>query len=75
MERPLTTPLRPSKAVAATRPLTRPLALGLTIADGGERFDAPNGIEHRRAGEVVWRDDVGVTCRPGTGDKHADPDD
>jgi DNA/RNA-binding domain of Phe-tRNA-synthetase-like protein len=38
-------------------------ALRLVIADGSERFDAPDGIEHPRAGEVVWRDDVGVTCR------------
>jgi DNA/RNA-binding domain of Phe-tRNA-synthetase-like protein len=38
-------------------------ALRLTVAGGGERFDAPGGVEHPRPGEVVWRDDVGVTCR------------
>ena len=37
--------------------------LRLSIADGGERFDAPGGVEHPRSGEVVWRDDLGVTCR------------
>ena len=37
--------------------------LRLVVATGGERFDAPGGIEHPRPGEVVWRDDVGVTCR------------
>ncbi|MET3792927.1 B3/B4 domain-containing protein [Aquamicrobium terrae] len=39
----------------------------LTIADGSEIFDTVmNGeavIEHPAAGEVVWRDDMGVTCR------------
>lgn len=39
----------------------------LTIADGSEAFDTmSNGkpaIEHPLPGEVVWRDDVGVTCR------------
>ncbi len=39
----------------------------LTIADGTEQFDTiANGapaIEHPAPGEVVWRDDVGVTCR------------
>jgi DNA/RNA-binding domain of Phe-tRNA-synthetase-like protein len=39
----------------------------LTIADGSEAFDAmSNGepaIEHPLPGEVVWRDDIGVTCR------------
>ena len=39
----------------------------LTIADGTESFDtAKDGevvIEHPEPGEVVWRDEVGVTCR------------
>ncbi|WP_076068280.1 B3/4 domain-containing protein [Sphingomonas montana] len=39
----------------------------LTIADGTEVFDTmSNGepaVEHPLPGEVVWRDDVGVTCR------------
>lgn len=39
----------------------------LTIADGSEPFDTiANGepsIEHPTPGEVIWRDDVGVTCR------------
>lgn len=39
----------------------------LTIADGSEPFDAmSNGeqvIEHPSPGEVIWRDEVGVTCR------------
>lgn len=39
----------------------------LTIADGSEAFDTmANGapvIERPLPGEVVWRDDVGVTCR------------
>lgn len=39
----------------------------LTIADGSEPFDTTaNGepaIEHPTPGEVIWRDDVGVTCR------------
>lgn len=39
----------------------------LTLADGSELFDtikegAP-AHEHPDAGEVVWRDDLGVTCR------------
>lgn len=42
----------------------RPL---LTIADGSENFDTMmNGeavIEHPAPGEVIWRDDIGVTCR------------
>lgn len=42
----------------------RPL---LTIADGTENFDTVmNGetvIENPLPGEVIWRDDVGVTCR------------
>lgn len=40
--------------------------LRLTAATGGERFD-PRGdgsdVEEVPAGEVVWRDDHGVTCR------------
>lgn len=39
----------------------------LTRASGEEPFDTVNGgaqaIEHPDAGEVVWRDEVGVTCR------------
>ncbi len=39
----------------------------LTIADGTEPFDTiKNGetsIEYPDEGEVIWRDDVGVTCR------------
>jgi DNA/RNA-binding domain of Phe-tRNA-synthetase-like protein len=39
----------------------------LVRADGEERFDTTAGgepvIEHPDAGEVVWRDDTGVTCR------------
>ena len=41
-------------------------ALRLTIATGGEPFD-PRGdgedLEAVPVGEVVWRDDTGVTCR------------
>jgi DNA/RNA-binding domain of Phe-tRNA-synthetase-like protein len=37
--------------------------LRLTLADGGERFDTADGHEHPEPGEIVWRDDVGVTCR------------
>jgi DNA/RNA-binding domain of Phe-tRNA-synthetase-like protein len=41
-------------------------ALHLTIADGGEPFD-PRGdgldVEPVAPGEVIWRDDRGVTCR------------
>jgi DNA/RNA-binding domain of Phe-tRNA-synthetase-like protein len=40
--------------------------LRLTVASGDEPFD-PRGdgtdMEHAAAGEVVWRDDHGVTCR------------
>jgi DNA/RNA-binding domain of Phe-tRNA-synthetase-like protein len=40
--------------------------LRLTIATGDEPFD-PRGdgtdVEHAAAGEIVWRDDRGVTCR------------
>jgi DNA/RNA-binding domain of Phe-tRNA-synthetase-like protein len=39
----------------------------LVRADGGETFDTvKNGepvVEHAEPGEVVWRDDTGVTCR------------
>lgn len=39
----------------------------LMIADGTEPFDTITGgeptIEHPTPGEVVWRDDTGVTCR------------
>ncbi|MCL6264467.1 B3/4 domain-containing protein [Craterilacuibacter sp. RT1T] len=39
----------------------------LTIADGSERFDTQkDGVlvdEHPEVGEVVWRDEFGVTCR------------
>ena len=39
----------------------------LTIADGTESFDTmANGqplLEHPSHGEVIWRDEVGVTCR------------
>lgn len=40
--------------------------LRLTVAAGDESFD-PRGdgvdLEHAVAGEIVWRDDLGVTCR------------
>jgi DNA/RNA-binding domain of Phe-tRNA-synthetase-like protein len=40
--------------------------LRLTVATGDEPFD-PRGdgtdLEHAAAGEIVWRDDHGVTCR------------
>ncbi|URN98725.1 B3/4 domain-containing protein [Leclercia adecarboxylata] len=39
----------------------------LTLADGSETFDTLKEgqpvVEHPEAGEVVWRDDLGVTCR------------
>jgi DNA/RNA-binding domain of Phe-tRNA-synthetase-like protein len=39
----------------------------LVRADGSEEFDTTAGgepvVEHPEPGEVVWRDDVGVTCR------------
>ncbi len=39
----------------------------LVRADGTEAFDTVAGgeavVEHPEAGEVVWRDDAGVTCR------------
>lgn len=39
----------------------------LTVADGSEVFDTfANGapsIEHPEPGEIIWRDDRGVTCR------------
>jgi len=37
--------------------------LRLTVADGTERFDGAEGGEHPEPGEIVWRDDLGVTCR------------
>ncbi|MFE9333173.1 B3/4 domain-containing protein [Streptomyces sp. NPDC006925] len=41
--------------------------LRLTRAEGTEPFELMSGgepvTEHPRAGEVVWRDDAGVTCR------------
>jgi DNA/RNA-binding domain of Phe-tRNA-synthetase-like protein len=41
-------------------------ALRLTVTGGGEEFD-PRGdgtdVEALAAGEIVWRDDLGVTCR------------
>jgi DNA/RNA-binding domain of Phe-tRNA-synthetase-like protein len=36
-------------------------ALRLTIANGDEPFDGHDGAP--RPGEIVWRDDAGVTCR------------
>jgi DNA/RNA-binding domain of Phe-tRNA-synthetase-like protein len=36
-------------------------ALRLTIATGDEPFDGHDGAP--RPGEIVWRDDAGVTCR------------
>jgi DNA/RNA-binding domain of Phe-tRNA-synthetase-like protein len=39
----------------------------LTVADGSEAFDTMASgepvIEHPEPGEVIWRDDTGVTCR------------
>ncbi|MCU6677684.1 B3/B4 domain-containing protein [Leclercia tamurae] len=39
----------------------------LTLADGSEPFDTfkegQPSVEYPDAGEVIWRDDVGVTCR------------
>lgn len=39
----------------------------LTLADGSEPFDTIKegqpDVEYPDAGEVIWRDDVGVTCR------------
>jgi DNA/RNA-binding domain of Phe-tRNA-synthetase-like protein len=39
----------------------------LTIADGSEPFDTLKEgqpiVEYPDAGEVIWRDDIGVTCR------------
>jgi DNA/RNA-binding domain of Phe-tRNA-synthetase-like protein len=39
----------------------------LVIADGNETFDTlkngENHVETPEVGEVVWRDDIGVTCR------------
>jgi DNA/RNA-binding domain of Phe-tRNA-synthetase-like protein len=36
--------------------------LRLTVADGSEPFEGPDA-EPPKPGEVVWRDDAGVTCR------------
>ena len=36
--------------------------LRLTVADGSEAVDGPDA-EPPKPGEVVWRDDAGVTCR------------
>jgi DNA/RNA-binding domain of Phe-tRNA-synthetase-like protein len=33
----------------------------LVVASGDEEFDGPDGPPY--AGEIVWRDDAGVTCR------------
>jgi len=39
----------------------------LVRAEGSEPFDSPAAgqpiVEHPDTGEVVWRDDIGVTCR------------
>lgn len=39
----------------------------LTLADGDEPFDTfkegQTVVEHPEPGEVIWRDDLGVTCR------------
>lgn len=39
----------------------------LTIAEGSEPFDTVKegqpAVEYPDAGEVIWRDDIGVTCR------------
>ncbi|TXT99188.1 hypothetical protein D4N07_20990 [Enterobacter hormaechei] len=39
----------------------------LTLADGSEPFDTfkegESVVEHPEPGEVIWRDDLGVTCR------------
>ena len=37
--------------------------LRLVVATGDEPFDAPAGDRASAPGEIVWRDDVGVTCR------------
>jgi DNA/RNA-binding domain of Phe-tRNA-synthetase-like protein len=38
--------------------------LQLVVAAGDEPFDSRDGeVEHPRPGEIVWRDDEGVTCR------------
>ncbi len=45
----------------------------LTLADGSEPFDTfKEGqpvMEHPEPGEVIWRDDLGVTCRRWSGDR------
>lgn len=38
-------------------------ALCLTFADGSEAFDAGDAVDPPYAGEVVWKDGEGVTCR------------
>jgi DNA/RNA-binding domain of Phe-tRNA-synthetase-like protein len=38
-------------------------AARLIRATGTEPFDVASGVEHPEEGEVVWRDDLGVTCR------------
>lgn len=35
----------------------------LIRATGDEPFETAAGVEHPRSGEVVWVDDLGVTCR------------
>jgi DNA/RNA-binding domain of Phe-tRNA-synthetase-like protein len=39
----------------------------LTVADGTEAFDTvvtgASAVEHPAPGEVIWRDEQGVTCR------------
>lgn len=40
--------------------------LRLVVANGDEPFDPRDdaeAVEHPRPGEIVWRDDAGVTCR------------
>jgi DNA/RNA-binding domain of Phe-tRNA-synthetase-like protein len=52
------------RSPSAPRPAGPPR---LVRAGGSEPFDTTSGgepvVEHPEAGEVVWRDDVGVTCR------------
>jgi DNA/RNA-binding domain of Phe-tRNA-synthetase-like protein len=38
-------------------------ALRLGIADGSELFEGSDGVGHPDPGEVIWSDDIGVTCR------------
>jgi DNA/RNA-binding domain of Phe-tRNA-synthetase-like protein len=39
----------------------------LVVADGSERFDTVRDghpvVEHPEPGEIIWRDEIGVTCR------------